>query len=60
MCRKLVVEKRVTTMELIEVILTKENLNQAYKKVVANKGASGIDEMTVKELGNYKRRIGEY
>ena len=47
-------------MELIEVILTKENLNQAYKKVVANKGASGIDEMTVKELGNYKRRIGEY
>ena len=60
MCRKLVVEKRVTTMELMEVILTKENLNQAYKKVVANKGASGIDEMTVKELGNYKRRIGEY
>ncbi|MGB8455987.1 MAG: maturase, partial [Anaerocolumna sp.] len=30
-------------MELMEVILTKENLNRAYKKVVANKGASGID-----------------
>lgn len=42
-------------MELMEVILTKENLNQAYKKVAANKGASGIDEMTVKELGNYIR-----
>ena len=42
-------------MELMEVILSKENLNQAYKKVVANKGASGIDEMTVKELGNYIR-----
>ena len=40
-------------MELMEVILTKENLNQAYKKVVANKGASGIDEMTVRELGDY-------
>lgn len=40
-------------MELIEVILTKENLNRAYKKVVANKGASGIDSVTVEELGNY-------
>jgi group II intron reverse transcriptase/maturase len=40
-------------MELMEVILSKENLNRAYKKVVANKGASGIDEMTVDELGAY-------
>ena len=45
----------VTTMALIEVITSKENLNRAYKKVVSNKGASGIDEMTVKELGNYIR-----
>ena len=42
-------------MDLIEVIISKENLNRAYKKVVSNKGASGIDEMTVKELGNYIR-----
>ena len=42
-------------MELIEVITTKENLNRAYKKVVENKGAAGIDEMTVKELGDYIR-----
>lgn len=49
----LIVERGVTTMELMEVILTKENLNRAYKKVVANKGASGIDEMTVKELGSH-------
>ena len=35
-----VVEIGVTRMELIEVILTKENLNKAYKKVVANKGTS--------------------
>ena len=46
-------------MELMEVILTKENLNQAYKKVVANKGAGGVDEMTVKELGNYIRENQE-
>ena len=42
-------------MDLIEVIISKENINRAYKKVVSNKGASGIDEMTVKELGNYIR-----
>ena len=42
-------------MDLIEVITSKETLNRAYKKVVSNKGASGIDEMTVKELGNYIR-----
>ena len=48
-------ERGVTTMDLIEVIISKENLNRAYKKVVSNKGASGIDEMTVKELGNYIR-----
>lgn len=40
-------------MNLIEVITTKENLNRAYKKVVENKGASGIDEVTVEELGDY-------
>lgn len=40
-------------MKLIEVIATKENLNKAYKKVVKNKGASGIDGITVEELGDY-------
>lgn len=40
-------------MNLIEVITTKENLNRAYKKVVENKGASGIDGVTVEELGDY-------
>jgi group II intron reverse transcriptase/maturase len=47
------VERGVTTMDLMEVILSKENLNRAYKKVIANKGASGIDGITVKELGSY-------
>lgn len=42
-------------MELIEVIASKENLNRAYQKVVANKGAGGVDGMTVKELGDYIR-----
>jgi group II intron reverse transcriptase/maturase len=42
-------------MELMEVILSKDNLNRAYKKVVANKGACGVDGITVDELGNYIR-----
>lgn len=42
-------------MELIDVILSKNNLNRAYKKVVANKGASGVDGVAVEELGGYIR-----
>jgi len=49
------INRGVTTMELIEVIISKENLNRAYKKVVANKGASGVDGITVEELGAYIR-----
>ena len=45
----------VTTVELIDVITSKENLDRAYKKVVANKGASGVDGVTVEELGDYIR-----
>lgn len=52
-------KRGVTTMQLIEVITSKENLNKAYKKVVENKGAGGIDEMTVKELGDYIRENKE-
>lgn len=40
-------------MELLERILEKENLNKAYKRVYANKGASGVDGVTVEELLTY-------
>ena len=40
-------------MELLEQILAKENLNQAYKKVVANKGVAGVDGITVDEVDKY-------
>lgn len=36
-------------MELLERILEKENLNKAYKHVKANKGAPGVDGVTVDE-----------
>jgi len=40
-------------MELLEQILAKENLNQAYEKVKANKGVAGIDGITVYEVDEY-------
>lgn len=46
-------------MKLIEVITSEENLNRAYKKVIANKGASGVDGITVEELGKYIRENKE-
>lgn len=52
-CINFVINRGVTAMKLIEVITTKENLNRAYKKVVGNKGSSGIDGITVEELGDY-------
>ena len=36
--------------ELLEKVLERENLNRAYKRVKANKGAPGIDGMTVEEV----------
>ena len=41
--------------ELLEKILDKDNLNRAFKRVKANKGAPGIDGMTVEEAGAYLR-----
>ena len=38
------------TEGLLELILTRDNLNRAYKQVKRNKGAGGIDGMQVDEL----------
>ena len=40
-------------MGLLEKILERENLNEAYKRVYANKGASGVDGVMVGELFDY-------
>ena len=39
--------------ELLEKILERDNLNRAFKRVKANKGAAGIDGMTVEEAFSY-------
>ncbi|MCQ4741266.1 reverse transcriptase domain-containing protein, partial [Blautia hominis] len=41
--------------KLLEAILYKGNMNRAYKRVKANKGAAGIDGMTVEEALPYLR-----
>lgn len=41
--------------ELLEKILNKDNLNRAFKRVKAKKGAPGIDGITVDEIGAYLR-----
>ena len=46
-------------MKLIEKILSEENLNEAIKRVKANKGACGIDKMSVSELDEYLRKHKE-
>jgi len=40
---------------LLERILDRDNLNKAYKRVKANKGAPGIDGMTIGEALNWLR-----
>ena len=46
-------------MRLIDEILSEENISLAIKRVVANKGASGIDKMTVYEIKSYWLEHGQ-
>lgn len=45
--------------ELLEKILSKDNMNAAYKRVCANKGAGGVDDVTVEELEDYVKENWE-
>ena len=47
------IRKVETDMELLEKVLSRENLNKAYKQVYRNKGASGVDGVTTDELFVY-------
>ena len=46
-------------MELLEEILNPNNMNKAYKKVVANKGVAGVDGITVEEELKYLKENGD-
>src|SRR5699024_8992530 len=39
--------------DVLTQILINDNLNEAYKQVVRNKGAAGVDGMTIDELGGH-------
>jgi RNA-directed DNA polymerase len=44
---------------ILESILERHNLNEAFKRVKRNKGSYGIDKMTVDELQQYLSEHGE-
>ena len=46
-------EKDGSMSELLEKILSDENIRRAKKRVYANKGAGGVDGVTVQELDEY-------
>jgi RNA-directed DNA polymerase len=44
-------QQRALTCRLMEQVVRPANLRRAYRRVLANKGAPGVDGMTVDELG---------
>ena len=44
---------------MLEEIVQRNNLNVAYKRVKQNKGAGGVDGMSVEELLQYLRDHGD-
>jgi RNA-directed DNA polymerase len=46
-------EERVLNLKLMEQICDSVNLNQAYRQVKANKGAPGVDGITIEMVKNY-------
>ena len=48
-------EKRRNMSEMLEKILSTENIEKAYKIGYANKGARGVNGVTTKELEEYMR-----
>jgi len=42
-------------VHLLERVLSRENMQRAWKRVRANKGAPGIDGMSVEEVPDFAR-----
>lgn len=59
-----IIENNITDADrptdgLLERIVSRKNLNLAYKRVKKNKGAGGVDGMSVEELYDYLKAHGE-
>ena len=46
----------VATAGLMEAVVERGNMQLAYERVVANKGAAGVDDLTVAELKDHLKR----
>lgn len=46
----------IQTTDMMEKVVENENIRRAYERVVNNKGAPGVDGMTVEELGSYLKK----
>lgn len=46
-------EQTLKIMNLMPLVCSEENIERAYKRVYANKGAPGVDEMNVYQLKNW-------
>ncbi|OLR56654.1 group II intron reverse transcriptase/maturase [Hornefia porci] len=53
--RRIWKERDSAEPELLEAILDRRNMNKAYKRVKANRGAPGVDGMTIEEALPYLR-----
>lgn len=42
--------------KLLDKILSRENMLEAYNQVKSNKGSAGIDGITIEEMDNYLRQ----
>jgi group II intron reverse transcriptase/maturase len=51
-------DRNVYTSKLLEKILHRDNMNEAFKRVVKNKGSYGIDRLTTDELLSYLKENG--
>ncbi len=51
-----VIEKPNPNVNLLERILSQENMRQAWKRVKANKGVAGIDGMSIEEFPQFAQK----
>lgn len=42
--------------KLLDKILSRENMLEAYNQVKSNKGSAGVDGITIEEMDNYLRQ----
>lgn len=49
-------KRHATPIALMELLVTKENMTNAYKRVLKNKGAPGVDGLEVTELREYLQK----